>query len=261
MTPSRPLDLARTVVGEGPPVVVLHGLLGRARNWLSVARALEAAFAFHLVDLRNHGASPWADEMSYPAMAGDVAALIESLGGEPVRVVGHSMGGKVAMTLALSRPELVERLVVVDIAPVPYAQGYDDLIRAMLSVPLHIAQRRADVDAALREGVPDPALRGFLLQNLDIADGRAAWQPNLETLLRTMPALTRFPTELAGRTFDGPVTCLRGARSDYVGPAGETALRGYFPAAAVATVPDAGHWPHAERPAVFQPMLEQALAG
>lgn len=260
MTAPMPLDLGRTLVGEGAPVVVLHGLLGRARNWLSVARALEASYAFHLVDLRNHGASPWADAMSYPAMAGDVAALIEDIGAGPVRVVGHSMGGKVAMTLALSRPELVERLIVVDIAPVPYAQGYDDLIRAMLAVPLHGGQRRADVDAALRQGVPDPALRGFLLQNLETVDGRLSWQPNLEVLLRTMPALTGFPAELAGRTYAGTVDCLRGARSDYVDPAGEAALRGYFPAAVVATVADAGHWPHAERPALFQPLLERALS-
>lgn len=262
MSPAPPgtVALAVTELGAGPAVVILHGLLGSSRNWHSIGKALAEDRKVILADLRNHGGSPWADAMDYPAMAADVARLIRERAGGRAAVVGHSMGGKVAMTLALSRPELVERLVVVDIAPVPYAQGYDDLIRAMLAVPLHVGQRRADVDAALRQGVPDPALRGFLLQNLETADGRLSWQPNLEVLLRTMPALTGFPAELAGRTYAGTVDCLRGARSDYVDPAGEATLRGYFPAAVVATVADAGHWPHAERPALFQPLLERALS-
>ena len=130
------LALDVSTLGAGPPVVVLHGLLGRARNWLSIARALEPSYAVHLVDLRNHGASPWSAEMSYAAMARDVAALIERLATGPVRLIGHSMGGKVAMVLALTRPELVERLIVVDIAPVRYAQGYERSSRAMQALDL-----------------------------------------------------------------------------------------------------------------------------
>lgn len=257
---AKPVDLVVTQLGSGPPLVVLHGLLGRARNWLSIARALEPSYAIHLADLRNHGGSPWADEMDYPAMAADIAALIERLDNGPLRVVGHSMGGKVAMTLALTRPELVERLVVVDIAPIPYAHGYEDLIEAMLAVPLETASRRVDVDLALRAAVPDAGLRGFLMQNLELSAGRLSWQPNLQVLLRTMPQLTGFPAALAGKTYAGRVSCLRGAGSSYVDPAGESALRRYFPAAVVDTVPDAGHWPHAERPAAFLRLLEPALA-
>jgi pimeloyl-ACP methyl ester carboxylesterase len=257
---SAALELATTVLGQGPPVVVLHGLLGRARNWLSIARSLERSWTLHLVDLRNHGASPWSDEAGYAAMAADVAALIERQAGGRARLVGHSMGGKVAMALALVRPELVERLIVVDIAPVTYRQGYEAYIRAMQGVDLGRVAKRADADAALAPAVPDPAMRGFLLQNLESAGGRFAWQPNLDVLLAAMPAIGSFPPELAGRTFAGPSFALRGERSDYVDTAGEAALRRLFPAIELLTVPDAGHWPHAEQPAAFLRLLEPCLA-
>jgi pimeloyl-ACP methyl ester carboxylesterase len=255
-----PLELAVTRVGSGPPVVALHGLLGRARNLLGIGRALEAVHTVWLADLRNHGASPWSDEMSYGAMAGDVAALIEREAMGPVALVGHSMGGKVAMTLALTRPELVSRLIVVDIAPVRYAQGYERFIRAMQAADLSPPARRGDVDAVLAKSIPDPAMRAFLLQNLATRDGVLSWQPNLAVLLRTMAELTGFPTMLADRRFAGATRCLRGAASDYVDAAGEEALRRHFPDLRLATVPGAGHWPHAEQPAAFQRLLAQALA-
>ena len=255
-----PLALSATRVGNGPPVVALHGLLGRARNLAGIGRALEASHAVWLADLRNHGASPWSDEMTYAAMAEDVAALIEREDLGPVTMIGHSMGGKVAMCLALTRPELVDRLVVVDIAPVRYAQGYESFVRAMQACDLAPPRRRADVDAQLAATVPDPAMRAFLLQNLETRDGALAWQPNLAGLLAAMPELTDFPEALAGRRYAGPTRALRGARSDYVDAAGAAALRGYFPDATVATVPDAGHWPHAEQPVAFQRLLAEALA-
>jgi pimeloyl-ACP methyl ester carboxylesterase len=258
--PPRTLDLAVTTQGAGLPVVVLHGLLGRARNWLSVARALEPSFAVHLVDLRNHGASPWSDEMGYRAMAGDVAALIERLAAGPVRLVGHSMGGKVAMALALIRPELVERLIVVDIAPVPYRHGYEPFIDAMQAVDLASLRRRADADLVLVPAVPDAGMRGFLLQNLSTVDGRLTWQPNLAVLRATMPEITGFPAELLDRRFEGRAWCLRGARSDYVDAAGEAALQRLFPSIRIASIPGAGHWPHAEQPAAFLGQLGPVLA-
>ena len=258
---SAPLTLAVTELGAGAPVVVLHGLLGRGRNWLSVARALAESHALWLADLRNHGASPWSDEMDYAAMAGDVARLIRGLGRGPVTLIGHSMGGKVAMTLAATQPELLARLVVVDIAPVDYRHGYEDFVRAMLAVDLGTRRSRAQVDAALAQPIPDPAMRAFLLQNLaSTADG-LAWQPNLEVLLRQMPLLTGFPAQAEPVPFAGPAWCLRGARSDYVEPAGEAALRRLFPRIEIATVADAGHWPHAEQPAAFTALLARALAG
>lgn len=257
-----PLELAVSTLGAGPPLVVLHGLLGRARNWLTIARNLQERRTVLLADLRNHGASPWSDTMSYTAMAADVAALVERQAGGRAAVLGHSMGGKAALALALVRPELVERLILVDIAPVDYGegQGYARYIRAMQAVDLAAVSKRADVDAGLAAAVPEPSMRGFLLQNLGTGQGRFAWQPNLAVLLRAMDAITGFPDGLAaGRTYDGPSFCLRGERSDYVGPEGEAALRRCLPRVEVLTVPGAGHWPHAEKPAAFQRLLEPCL--
>jgi esterase len=257
---SLPLTLAVNELGAGPPVVLLHGLLGRGRNWQSVARALEDRYTVQLVDLRNHGASPWSEEMGYRAMAADVAAMIEGLGAGPIGLIGHSMGGKVAMTLALTRPELVTRLVVVDIAPVTYRQGYETYIDAMLAVDLAANPRRAEVEAALAAAVPEPAMRAFLVQNLVTRDGRAGWQPNLAVLRRTMPELSGFSVVPDKAGFDGPAWCLRGARSAYVDAAGEAALRRLFPRLQIANVAGAGHWPHAEQPAAFLEALTSALA-
>jgi pimeloyl-ACP methyl ester carboxylesterase len=257
---SAPLELAVTDLGSGPPLLFLHGLLGRARNWLTAGRALADGYAVRLVDLRNHGASPWSDEAGYAAMAGDVVRLIEAAGAGPVTVVGHSMGGKVAMTLALTRPELLRRLIVVDIAPVRYESGYDRLIRAMLAADLAPGRRRSDVDGELASTVPDKTMRAFLLQNLDTRDGRLVWQPNLSALLAAMPEIMDFPTGLPVGRYDGPVHCLRGETSDYVRPDDEAALQRLFPEASVTTVPGAGHWPHAERPDTFLPLLREALS-
>jgi pimeloyl-ACP methyl ester carboxylesterase len=255
------LDLAVTEVGEGPPLVVLHGLLGRARNWLSVARALQGERRSLLADLRNHGASPWSEVMDYGALAADVAALIERRAGGRAGVVGHSMGGKAAIYLALTRPELVERLVVVDIAPVAYDHGatFGGYIRAMQALDLGRVRNRADADAALAAAVPEPGIRAFLLQNLELSGGRARWQANLDVLLRALPAITGWPGELEGRTFAGPAFAVRGELSDYVDAAGEAALCRHLPGVEVATVPAAGHWVHAERPAEFLDRLRRCL--
>ncbi|MFO1048434.1 MAG: alpha/beta fold hydrolase [Geminicoccaceae bacterium] len=262
MTAAHPptVPLAVTELGDGPPLLFLHGLLGRARNWLTVGRAMADSHAVQLVDLRNHGASPWSDVAGYAAMAADIASLIESGGAGPPTLVGHSMGGKVAMTLALSRPELLRRLIIVDIAPVRYASGYERYIEAMLAADLSPGRRRTDVDAGLAAAVPDAAMRAFLMQNLESRDGRLAWQPNLAVLLTAMPELMDFPADLPAGAFAGPTRSLRGERSDYVGPAGEAALRRLFPDATVAAVPGAGHWPHAEQPAAFLAALREALS-
>lgn len=260
---SRPesLDLALTRLGAGPPVVVLHGLLGRGRNWLQIAKQLQDRFELFLVDLRNHGTSPWSDEMTYAAMAGDVAALVERERLGPVGLVGHSMGGKVAMTLAVTRPELVAHLVLADIAPVAYAGGFDAYIEGMLGLDLARMSRRAEADAALAAVEPNAGIRGFLLQNLEISEGRLSWQPNLRVLLDALPEITGVPTALEGRSFDGPTCAIRGERSAYVGPEGEAALRRHFPKAEVLTVAGAGHWLHSEQPAAFLERLAPCLGG
>jgi esterase len=256
-----PLPLAHRRQGEGPPVVCLHGLLGSGRNWVGVANALAPRLEVVLPDLRNHGASPWSDEVGYPAMAEDVAGLLDELALPSARLVGHSMGGKVAMTLALTRPERVERLVVVDIAPVAYRHGFEGYINAMLAVDVDRLTRRAEADAALTPAVPDPSVRAFLLQNLEQRDGRFAWRPNLQALLAGMGTITGVPDLPGARPYRGPCCFIRGARSDYVRDEHLPRIRALFPSAEVRTIEGAGHWVHAERPQAFLEALTGCLGG
>jgi len=256
-----PLPLAHRREGQGPPVLCLHGLLGSGRNWAGVASALAPGSDVVLPDLRNHGASPWSDEVGYPAMADDVASLLDSLGLASARLVGHSMGGKVAMTLALTRPERVERLVVVDIAPVAYRHGFEDFITAMLAVDLDRVTRRADADAALAPAIPEPRVRAFLLQNLEQRDGRFAWRPNLRALLAGMATITGVPALPDARPYRGPCCFIRGATSDYVRDEHLPRIRALFPNAELRTIEGAGHWLHAERPREFLDALGGCLGG
>ena len=236
---------------DGPPVVIMHGLFGAARNWTSIAKRLGRDNRVFGLDLRNHGASPWSDDITYPLMAEDVRAFIEGEQIEPVTLIGHSMGGKVAMRLALEYRDLVERLVVVDIAPTAYDHSFDDLFDAMRGVDLASASRRADVEAALAEGVADPGVRAFLMQNLTRRDGAFAWQLNLNALAMHMEDLTGWPDDLPGRRFDGPTLFVSGERSDYVRPEHREPIRQLFPEASFMTLKNAGHWVHAEQPEAF----------
>jgi esterase len=257
-----PVELAFREVGAGPPVVILHGLLGSSRNWQAIGKELGRRYRVILPDLRNHGASPRSPAMTYPAMAADLVALLDRLGLAEAAVVGHSMGGKAAITLALTRPERVSRLVVVDIAPVDYGgRGFLDYIRALQALDLALLRRRAEADAALAPAVPDPAVRAFLLQNLGFEGDRPRWQPDLESLSRSMATITGFPAWLAGRRFAGPTLLIRGELSSYVTADGVAACRAHCPGARLMTVRGAGHWVHADAPAIVVGALERFLAG
>ena len=252
------MELNAIVTGEGTPLVILHGLFGSARNWGLIARGLADVRQVHALDAPNHGASPWTETMSYDGMAADVADYIERRGLIPCDILGHSMGGKTAMVLSLDRPELVEGLVVVDIAPVAYVRAsYPDYIEAMRSVDLSALHRRADIEAALAPAIPDPALRAFLLQNLVSEHGRFRWRLNLDGIAASLPALVGFPERAAG--FDGPATFLAGERSDYIRPRDETAIRRFFPHSTVVEIGQAGHWPHADQPKKFLAAVRKAL--
>lgn len=243
------MKLAHTVTGpEGTlPILLVHGLFGQGRNLGAQARRLAQARRVVTVDLRNHGDSPHDACADYPALAGDLAQLIADLGGR-VDLVGHSMGGKAAMVLALTQGALVRRLVVMDIAPLPYAHDQTPHIDAMESLDLAGLARRSQADAALAARVPDPGVRAFLLQNLDFKASPPAWKPNLAALRAQMPRIVGWPEDLPKGGFEGPVMALRGARSDYVGPEGEAALRAHFPQVRLVTLKDAGHWLHADAP-------------
>ena len=243
--------------GEGRPLALLHGLFGRAGNFGVVQRELARKFRVLAVDLRNHGQSPHADGMSYTAMAADVRETLRAHGALPSAMVGHSMGGKVAMLAALAAPEAVSRLVVADIAPVSYGHGMRGTIEAMRAIPLTPDLTRAAADAVLSQSIPDAAIRGFLLQNLRFGE-HPAWRLGLDEIAAAMPEIEGWP-EIDGR-YDGPTLLIAGARSDYIRPEHRPAIRALFPAARFVTLKNAGHWVHADNPAGFVAVVEAFLA-
>ncbi len=251
--------------GDGAPLVVAHGLLGAARNWGALAKRMARSRKVVAVDMRNHGRSGWSDDVGYPAMAADLAAVIEEDCGGRADVLGHSMGGKAAMALALTRPETVSRLVVADIAPVAYAHSHTQTLDAMAEVDLSVVTRRSDADAQLAQKVPDAALRSFVLQNLALSPEGATWRPNIAALRAGHASLVGWPDELSdlpdGALFFGDALFLRGARSDYVAGAALPAIEALFPTARVETVADAGHWLHADQPGPFLAAVERFLDG
>lgn len=242
-----PLQLAAQTLGSaGPSVVILHGLLGSARNWHRVGRALATSHRVILLDLRNHGESPWVDGMGYGEMSADVGATLAALGIETFTIVGHSMGGKVAMTMALQSMPGLEGLVVIDIAPVRYAHDHHATIAAMLALDTTTLASRGEADAQLGVVVEERTFRQFLLQNLvRDADGYC-WRVNLPAIADAMPDLVAFP-ELPGSSHV-PALAIVGGRSSYVTPTGEAALRERFPSLQIKRLEAAGHWPHAEFP-------------
>lgn len=236
--------------GAGAPVVVLHGLFGSARNWTSIAKRLGETRHVFALDLRNHGDSPWDGDVGFAAMAGDVRAFIEGHGLMRPVVIGHSLGGKVAMTLALTHPETIGGLVAVDIAPVAYRGSFLDYIDAMRGMDLSAVARRADADALLADVVPDAGVRAFLLQNLELNDA-PRWRINLDGLAAGMDEMGGFPDFGADRAYAGRTLFLGGGKSDYLRPEHAATIRRLFPNATIETIDGAGHWVHAERPDDF----------
>ena len=252
-------ELAYNRAGSGPPLLILHGLFGSGRNWQSHARRLAESFDVVTVDLRNHGQSFHADEMNYPLMAADVAQLIGDLRLDACRLLGHSMGGKVAMVLALEYPELVAKLVVADIAPVVYAHDHDELVDAALGLSLATIDSRADADRELEPAIADPGLRAFLLQNL-VRDGDDwSWRVNWRAIKNSMGSLTGFVDLPADWRIDVPTLCIRGGTSDYVGDAEIELMQDHFRRIEFATLGGAGHWLHAEQPVAFLERVRQFL--
>lgn len=241
------------------PVVFLHGLMGRGKNFLSSAKALEPGFKSILVDLPNHGASGWTERFDYEETADAVASALGREVRQPFHLVGHSMGGKVAMTLALRHPELVDRLVVVDIAPTDSSatgSQFEHLLGSLRALDLDALASRSEADSALERSIPDPTVRGFLLQNLRREGSGFVWQPNLELLYASLSSIAGFP-ESRGKRFENPTLWIAGGKSKYITDEAAPVMRGLFPSVRKATVKQAGHWVHSERPGEFQELLKR----
>ena len=224
---------------DAVPLVIAHGLVGSGRNWGVIARRMADIRDVIAVDMRNHGNSDWTPTHSYPEMAADLAEVIHGIGG-PVDLMGHSMGGKAAMQLALTHGDLVRRLIVADIAPVAYTHDQTRHIDAMRALDLTGLTTRGEADRRLAETVDDPALRAFFLQSLDLKSNPPRWRLNFDVLARDMAGIVGWPGTM-GR-FDGPTLFLTGADSTYVKPEYRDHIRALFPRRRFAVVLRVAAW-------------------
>jgi esterase len=260
-----PVAIHSTELGtSGPRVAFLHGLFGQGKNFTTVAKALRDSCRVTLLDLPNHGRSGWTERFSYPEAAEAIGSRLAAASPDAVNLIGHSMGGKVAMLLALRQPEFVDRLCVVDVSPVRYPtmSTFGGYVRGLRSVDLDRLPDRATADAVLRPYVPDDVVRGFLLQNLrreQTPEGpRWRWQLNLDLLGDRLAEIGDWP-DLQAPPYDGPVLWVAGANSDYILPEHGPAMRRLFPRVQLVTVKNAGHWIHSEQPEIFLAILRRFL--
>jgi pimeloyl-ACP methyl ester carboxylesterase len=241
--------------GQGdPPLVLLHGLFGSARNFGSVQRAFAAHRRTIALDLRNHGSSPHDADMRYASMAADVLQTLDTMSALPATLLGHSMGGKAAMQAGLTRPDAVARLIVADIAPVPNPPHLRGVAQAMAALPLASGMTRADADAALAAAVPEQGLRAFLLQNLQLGQA-PRWRIGLAEIIAAFADIEAWDAPADAR-YTGPTLFIAGASSNYIRPEHRPIIRGLFPNARFVTLKNAGHWLHADNPSAFVAVVE-----
>jgi esterase len=256
------VPLNHTVLGEsGAWILLIHGLFGSGDNLNTLAKALADRFRVVLVDLRNHGRSPHAPTMDLSEMAADIAQLQDQLGITSSVVLGHSLGGKVAMQLALSDASRVQKLIVADIAPVTYSAHHQSVFAALESVDLAALQNRQQADAQMAQQLGDAGLRQFLLKALyqfkQQEKTQYRWRFNLPVLHQCYPAILAAPT---GTPFSGPTLFIKGGQSDYILPEHEAVMRKLFPVFQLSLIADAGHWLHGEKPVEFNRLVELFLA-
>jgi esterase len=236
--------------GHGQPLVILHGLFGSSDNWPGLAQKFAEKFRVLTLDLRNHGRSPHSDEMNYPVMAGDMVEFLDAHNLESANVLGHSLGGKVAMQLALDFPARVEKLVVADKSPRDYAPEHEKIFSALLALDLAKFKTRQQIEDALAPEIPDLAVRRFLLKNLGHnSNGSYFWKINLRGLAENYPRLREVVT--GKNPFPKPALFLRGEKSNYVLESDELLIQKLFPRAKIETISGAGHWVHADAPQEF----------
>lgn len=245
--------------GSGVPLVILHGLFGTLENWNSITRQLSEHFDVIAVDLRNHGRSFHGAPHHYEAMTSDVLQLLASLGLDRVHLMGHSMGGKVAMQFAMQHPQYLHSLCVVDIAPVQYPRHHDDVLTGLAQIEVATLKSRSQADQQLAEYVSDAGVRQFLLKNLYRSEsGSFAWRFNLEQITQDYDWISRPP---AGEHFSGKTLFIKGENSHYLTPAYTEAVTSRFSQVDFRIIQGAGHWPHAEKPEVFLGVVMRFLKG
>ncbi len=247
-----------SVEGEGRPLLIVHGLFGSSLNWKSHARELAQHYQVYRVDLRNHGDSFHAAGMDYAAMADDLERLITSQHLDRVDILGHSMGGKVAMMLAHRYPQRVNKLIVADIAPIAYEHEYDGLLLPLMKLDLAQIKSRRQADEKLESAISERLLRQFLLQNLALEDGQARWKINLSAVCEGIGNITGYP-DISNWNIKADSLFLRGANSSYISDAHWALIQQHFCQAQLVTIANAGHWLHFEQPRAFLAEVSQFL--
>jgi esterase len=239
-----------------PPLIILHGFFASSRNWRSVAQQLADKFHVYALDMRNHGASPHNPVMDYDVMAKDVLQFMDARHITAVSLLGHSMGGKVAMWLALNHPGRVSQLIVVDIAPISYQHNFDRIIGALTTLPLAKITNRKQAEILLAGSIPELSYRQFLLQNLVLQDGHYAWRVDLGIFAQTAPNIAAFPDVAQLLPFTGRTLFIAGADSDFVS---EKDIKLLFQKAIFTKIAQAGHWVHVQQPVVFIKVIDVFL--
>lgn len=253
------MELHYRTLGEGAPLLVLHGLFGYSDNWQTLGKQFSGHFKVYLIDLRNHGRSPHTPEFSYQLMTDDLLEFIERHQIQDAAILGHSMGGKVAMNFALQNPDKLSKLMVADIAPKPYPPHHDAILEGFHSINLDTLQNRQEADDQLAQKVSDVGTRMFLLKNLyRTDDNRFAWRLNLEAIEAHLASILG---NIASDTpFTKPTLFLRGGNSRYIKPEQDLEqIKSLFPDAQLKTIENAGHWLHAEQPAEFYQVTMEFL--
>ncbi len=253
------MELNYKSFGEGYPIIILHGLFGTLDNWQTIAKQLATNYSVYIIDQRNHGRSPHDDQFDYAAMADDLQAFMESQWIYEAHIIGHSMGGKTAMQFALTYPDLVNQLVVVDIAPKAYEGGHQAIFDALLSLDLSVTTNRKQADAALVAQIPDFGVRQFLLKNLtNDKKGGYKWKMNLPIIYKNYANI--LAAIISEETFDNPTLFIRGGLSNYIEAKDLPQIESFFPTATLATVEEAGHWVHATAPTTLLKLVNDFLS-
>ncbi|MCB0665464.1 MAG: alpha/beta fold hydrolase [Saprospiraceae bacterium] len=247
--------------GSGDPIIILHGMLGMLDNWQSFGRELSTNHLVYLIDLRNHGKSDHNQTISYTEMANDVRETMESQWMyDGAIVMGHSMGGKTAMQLALDHPSLVKMLIVVDIAPVQYQGGHEKIIEALQNINFVGINSRQEISDQLADKIDDKSIVNFLMKNLSRSkDGSFAWKMNLKAIANGYSNLLAAPT-YSETPYIGPTLFIKGANSNYLASDYESRIRTWFPNAVIKTIAGAGHWVHADQPVQLKKVLEDFIS-
>ncbi len=253
------LELNYKEFGQGEPIIILHGLFGTLDNWQTIAKKLAEEYTVFIIDQRNHGRSPHHKDLNYPVMAEDLKNFMESNWIYEARIIGHSMGGKTAMQFALNYPDMVEKLVVVDIGPNENPAGHQTIFEALFSLDLERTESRKEAEQQLGKLIDDIAVRQFLLKNLsrDKETGHYKWKMNLSAIHENYANI--LAAVKGDDVCDRDALFVKGGKSDYLEDSDLQDIQALFPAAKMQTIAESGHWVHAEAPVQFLALLRKFL--